>query len=308
MPKIQQRIIKSIFYLYRDRDSAEAGIGAVGTGFIVGLHAGRKNHYYGVTNKHVACKNGASIVRLNTHAGVEVFDFGPEDWEFNPEGEDIAAVPLDLDEERHEVSAISTDLFARRGDANVGVGDDVFMIGLFADHEGREKNIPMVRFGNISMLASNDAPVMVGGRRYECHVVDMHARSGFSGSPVFVYRTFGSDLTRSSGEAVQVDLSPILRQMRSADTIQRVPQRIESKLYYETMFRFLGVHFAQFSERWELKSHEGFQLEANTAQVSADQTFVSGVSGMTCVAPAWKILEVLNQPKFLEQRQHSTSP
>jgi hypothetical protein len=306
MPRIQQQIIKSVFYLYRDKSSANNGIGAVGTGFIVGLQAGRKLHYYGVTNKHVACKQGGSIVRLNTRKGVEFFHFGPEDWEFDPSGDDIAAVRLDLDVEKHEVSAIPTNLFSRRGDPDVGVGDDAFMIGLFADHEGREKNNPMARFGNISMLASNSSPVTVGEKSYECHIVDMHARSGFSGSPVFVYRTFGSDLTSHSGEAVQVDLSPIVNQMRSADTIQRLPRQIESRLRYQSMFKFLGIHFAQFAEKWELKSHGGVQVEVNTAHLSADKTFVSGVSGMTCVAPAWKILDVLNRPLFVEQRQGST--
>jgi hypothetical protein len=70
MPKISQHIVKSVFYLYGDTESAGSGKGAVGTGFIVVHQHARRDHYYGVTNSHVACTEGASVVRINTRKGV----------------------------------------------------------------------------------------------------------------------------------------------------------------------------------------------------------------------------------------------
>jgi hypothetical protein len=209
MPRIQQELVKSVFYLYRDNYSATAGLDAVGTGFIVAIVENFIPHYYGVSNKHVVCSRGGSIARLNSRDGRAIFEFGPEDWEIHGGGDDIAAVPLALDPQQHEVSAIPFEILMRRGEAIVGVGDDVFMLGLFADHEDRQRNNPMARFGNISMLASPDAPVKIRGQEHECHIVDMHSRSGFSGSPVFVYRTFGADFTHRFGEDVEIDLKPI---------------------------------------------------------------------------------------------------
>jgi len=32
--------------------------------------------------------------------------------------------------------------------------------------------------------------------------------------------------------------------------------------------------------------------------------YIKGLSGMTCVVPAWDILEVLNAPELVEKRNH----
>jgi hypothetical protein len=302
MPKLSREITKSVFYLYRDRASAASGRGAVGTGFIVAHHYAKQSHYYGVTNHHVACTEGASVIRVNTRGGADVMEFGPEEWEFDPAGDDIAAIPLELDAEKHDVNAIPTSSFLGQLGSDVSVGDDVFMLGLFADHEGRERNNPMARFGNISMLPSADSKVLMRGREHECYIVDMHSRTGFSGSPVFVYRTFGSNLTQDRGESIEIETAPIVNQLRGGDLLQRMPTQIRSTLHYHTWFRFLGVHFAQFSERWGLEANGEPQEDANAFRVSTDGGFVAGVSGMTCVAPSWSVLQLLDRPRFRELR------
>jgi hypothetical protein len=76
--------------------------------------------------------------------------------------------------------------------AQIGPGDDVFMVGRFIDHDGGNKNRPALRFGNISI---DPTPIMQdNGVRVPAYCVDLHSRTGFSGSPVFVYRTPGPDL------------------------------------------------------------------------------------------------------------------
>ena len=37
-------------------------------------------------------------------------------------------------------------------DLNMGVGDEVFMLGRFISHSGIQKNQPLARFGNIALM------------------------------------------------------------------------------------------------------------------------------------------------------------
>lgn len=190
MPKIPQAVIKSVFYLYRSREDAIAGKNPAGTGFIVQSDGNANGYpsdygvYFGVTNWHVAVRDGASTIRLNTlDGGTDVIEFGPEEWQFIPGKYDVAAIPLKLDANVHDVAAISEYMFADepshgRG-ASIGVGEDAFMIGLFLDHDGVSINIPSARFGNVSMLPNSKAtirqPTSYDGESY---VVDMHSRTG----------------------------------------------------------------------------------------------------------------------------------
>src|ERR1700730_10149747 len=65
MPKIPERIIRSVFYLYSNEDNALAGREPKGTGFIVELLDDPllPSHYYGITNWHVI--RDYPVVRLN---------------------------------------------------------------------------------------------------------------------------------------------------------------------------------------------------------------------------------------------------
>jgi hypothetical protein len=79
----------------------------------------------------------------------------------------------------------------------VGPGDDAFMVGLYVDQPLGARNDPNARFGNVSRLASEGHPVEQGhGLKEPSDVVDMRSRTGFSGSPVFVYRREAEDLAR----------------------------------------------------------------------------------------------------------------
>jgi hypothetical protein len=295
MPKIAQDVVHSVFYhLYRTVEDAQTGTNACGTGFIVQ----HDFEFYGVSNRHVVCDAGASVIRLNGRSGPDVFDFGPEDWEHIPSGDDIAVVPIALDMYRHSVRYIHSGSFVHERTHDLGVGDDVFMVGLFVDHEGHEKNTPLARFGNISMLPARDSPIRMHGREYVSFIVDMHSRSGFSGSPVFVYRTLGGDLTGAFGETVAIRFTRDLRLL-----VERGADALEVQLHpKETLFQLLGIHWAQFPERWELAELTKQQDSLQARHLITDKTYVDGFSGMTCVAPAWKILEVLNLPKLKQKR------
>src|ERR1700730_13024370 len=110
----------------------------------------------------------------------------------------------------------------------------------------------------------------------------MHSRNGFSGSPVFVYRTFGSDLSEPFGHAFD-DFRLDFANPRFLPKSGRLKAR--------THFNFLGIHWRQFPEEWELKKGRS-KKEARRKALITEGEYVKGMSGMTCVIPAWQILEV----------------
>jgi hypothetical protein len=307
MPRIPENIIRSVFYLYASKEDALAGVNPGGTGFIVDtgikLDSASRSftlpHYYGVTNWHVACDGDDCfpVIRLNTvDGGIDVLEFNPDQWEFLPGKCDVAVIPLhSLDDRTHAVQSISTNLFVRTDANPYYIGDDTFMIGLFLDHAGVTTNVPSARFGNISMLPNPRATIrQYTGYDGVSYVVDMHSRTGFSGSPVFAYRTFGSDLTELFGhrfDHLEID---------DWDSEHSRGGRLQVR----TLFNFLGIHWGQFPEEWEINSSKKplTRKAARKKGLLVDESYIEGMSGMTCVIPAWEILEVLNMPKLKKQR------
>lgn len=67
----------------------------------------------------------------------------------------------------------------------------------------------------------------------------------------------------------------------------------------------LGIHFAQFTENWDIEQKpKKSRRESNSVPILPDGYQIKGLSGMTCVLPAWSILEVLNSPKHRQLREH----
>src|SRR6266852_9284872 len=61
-----------------------------------------------------------------------------------------------------------------------------FFYGRFISHDGKQRNRPVMRFGNISMLPDQDAPVGVGDHDQLAFLVECRSLGGFSGSSAFV--------------------------------------------------------------------------------------------------------------------------
>jgi hypothetical protein len=307
MPRIPQSIIKCVFYLYRSHEDAKAGRDPGGTGFIVKYDHpyNAPKHYYGVTNWHVALDDGCSVVRLNKKdGGTDILDFGPEDWHFIPGKYDVAAVPLALDENIHDVSSSSVAYsFVRaRGHDEPAIGDDVFMIGMFFDNNGATENVPSARFGNISMLP-NDKTRIEQSNEYKdaSYVLDMHSRTGFSGSPVWVYRTFANDLNDWFGhEFSEIELQSMPNYQPTGPSWATANRRqsFRGKLKTNAYLKLLGIHWGQFPEEWEIKEGGKDRSEAKRKGLISDGAYIKGMSGMTCVIPAWEILEVLDMPSL----------
>jgi len=274
MPIIAPEMLSSVFYLYRTIDDAKSGRDSGGTGFFASvpsnLAGDTLGHHYGITNWHVARKQGFSVIRLNTITGEpDYLDFDPGDWECDPKKDDIAIIPLSIRDPSQKAFFISAPHVFIKEEAVIfekwGPGDDVFMIGRFMDNvEDKNSNIPFTRFGNISsQLVKVKQPT--GYKDGKCFCIDMHSRTGFSGSPVFAYRTPGNDLRWMVYPNHKVEMG-------------------------RASCALLGIHCAQWPE--ELIIKDGNKMLT-----------VEGWSGMTVVVPAWRILEMLDQPKFVKQRE-----
>jgi hypothetical protein len=310
MPKIPPEVLDCTFYLYNTKEDARAGINPQGTGFIIAKPSAAMDgeyHYYGVTNWHIAVRNDdeegiipSPVVRLNKRGGQEPYikDLKPEDWHYDPNGPDIVIAYFDfLETDDLKWNPVSTGLFAgieeiKAGD--VAVGDDTFMLGLFVDHDAVTTNIPSARFGNISQLPSPLAKIQQkNGFMGECYIVDMHSRTGFSGSPVFMSRTLGQDLSKS----IELQLS-----------VTPPPIAASPRIIVKTIFVFLGIHVGQFPEEWEAGiskaemsdgKKRGLVMECDYASIR-----IQGVSGMTIVIPAWYITRAIDElPGLVPMRE-----
>lgn len=278
MPKIPSKIIDCVFFLYKTEKDAIKGVNSGGTGFLVIVDSEKYPEYfsyhyfvYGVSNHHVINK-GYSVMRLNKLDGsTEIIPFSKKDWVSfkKDERDDIAISPrINCNNKIHKVSYVHTSLFATNDKLNefdMGIGDNVFMIGRFMDHDGGVINLPSSRFGNISVMPTK-IPQETGYEEGKSYIIDLHSRPGFSGSPVFVYRTSGGNLEESdikTGKPI-----PIL----------------------DNFFFLLGIHWGQFPEKWK-------------TDVGPFTGITTGMSGMTLVIPAQRILDLLLTPTLRKKRK-----
>jgi len=282
MPRVDDKVLDCVFYLYPDASAAAAGEEFGGSGFLVYLPSSTdetREFVYAITNWHVAVRHAFSVIRLNTlHGGIDILEYGPEDWSWHPNGHDVAALLLSGSVLlKHKATYIHRNMILDEEVAlrdAYGVGDDVFMIGRFIDHDGVATNQPAARFGNISVMPFPiEQPTGIHGDSY---CIDLHSRTGFSGSPVFVYRTPGYDL-------------------RERDTEGKI-------LGAGFSVKLLGIHWGQFPELWQIEAAQNRAGSEQNEPLILNGKYVKGLSGMSCVIPSSRILELLNIDKFIRER------
>lgn len=167
------------------------------TGFIVSVKHSGRFFWHVVTAQHCIGKlydKGNDIIwgRLNLVAGgVEDFPIPYKTWFHHPDGVeaiDVAVVPIQLDRKtnifaHNEIEGIATDAAIKKH--SIGVGDEVFICGLFANHYGKTRNIPIVRVGNIAAMP--EEPVWTKYGYIEAYLIEAMSIGGLSGSPVYVH-------------------------------------------------------------------------------------------------------------------------
>jgi hypothetical protein len=188
------------------------------------------------------------------------------EWYFHPTDAavDVAVLRVGLpdtaDHLLYPLASFATEeSIARDG---ISVGDEVFLAGLFANHFGQQRNIPIVRVGNIAAMPEEHVITRMGP--IEAFLVECRSIGGLSGSPVFAHL----GLVRYVDGKVQF--------------AQRGP-----------VFRLIGLMHGH----WDVK-----EIGSDAAKRDADVASIakSVNMGIAIVVPAWKIYEVIKQTSILE--------
>lgn len=165
-----------------------------GTGFLTTATVRGVGFFYVVSAAHVIEKfpeDAESVfLRINlSSGGFDYHETKKRHWakHLNDTQADIAACPIEINMDwkfAHIGLALSADdeIIAKHA---IGIGDEIFFIGLFGNHPGEENNIPVIRVGHIAAMP--EEPVAGKNGKLDAYLIDVPALKGFSGSPVMVY-------------------------------------------------------------------------------------------------------------------------
>lgn len=171
------------------------------------------------------------------------------------------------------VSTFVTDESIQR--FHIGCGDMVFFIGLFTKMTGRQKNIPIVRMGNIAMMPPEMVPgIGPQGVESEVYLIEARSVSGISGAPVFVRETVYMPSVAVGDDQRRMDV------------------------FMPGQFHFLGLMHGH----WDVREQDINEAEI-TAVPRSDRLGVN--VGIAVVVPAKKILEILMRPELVEERRQA---
>ena len=188
--KVQEKIKKCVAFVALQM--ADGTFHLVGTTFFIGRDKQKNNYSYAVTAKHVIegiKSKGLDKVflRINlTNGEAGLFATNASDWIYhNDKNVDIALHPIGLqanfDHLLYPESAFVTPEFINENE--IDVGDEVIITGLFRHHHGTNRNLPIVRIGNISAMPGEK--IQTKEALMDGYLIEARSIGGLSGSPVF---------------------------------------------------------------------------------------------------------------------------
>jgi len=168
------------------------GIGEVSFVYLVtARHCVERAAHYGPLKARLNRKNGTSVVvglpdRWTFHdndvSDVAVLRVGlPRLSETSGAGQELVE---DVDFQVFPPATFATTEVIQREE--IGIGDELFILGLFTGRHGNGRNIPIIRTGVIASMPEEPL-VDPGGRPFNAHLAEIRSIGGLSGSPVFVY-------------------------------------------------------------------------------------------------------------------------
>jgi hypothetical protein len=267
----------AVFVGYQKADDSYVKLG---TAFFVSYPSVRegKSFLYLVTAKHIIARIQELAlnevqVRLNTHEGFECASTLIDSWYIDPDDYNldvaVASVTLrkeDFDFRTIPISMVVTPQVAK--DYFIGVGEDVFLTGLFSKHTGTKKNLPIIRSGTIALMADPEEPVEVNIMGVRCeieaHLIEARSIGGLSGSPVFVH----------------------LGHIRPVKTPSDVGQ-----IYW----------FGLMHGHWDVKVRPD-EYEDDSTETPPQEKVNMGIA---IVVPSYKVLEVIERPVFADARKRN---
>lgn len=273
MPRVNDNLTSIVAYLYPSEKEAIDGAKVGGTCFFVRVSTTARYYDYVVTNRHVVEEYKARFIRLHTHGKNNPIQVIEGAWEYHVNGDDIAACEFPRPVRYYYLPLPVEFLLAKQNAENlrVGLGDDLFMIGRFLNHDGKDKNVPVVRFGTIAMMP--DEPILDNGRLQDSFLIEIRTIPGFSGSPVFVH----------------------IPDTRFKDPHFR-PTVAERKNFaqYGYLERCIGIEWCRIKGE-----------TVTTPSINGSTFNIQLTSGMSGCIPSWKILELLMMnDKFSKRREY----
>ena len=207
-------------------------------------------------------------IRINTVDGKsDVINYSLADWRMHPDGHDVAVCPIPV-YPHHKLGGVPDEYFITEqsvAEWNIGPGDNVFVMGRFINHEGKQKNTPALRFGNIAM--SPDEPIrQENGHLQLSFLIETHSSGGYSGSPVVVF------------------IPPADRPFR------KISQRYGAGLW------LLGVDWGHIPQ-WQPVVRRTNPKEKYDDWGIRNNTLMAGV------VPAWQLRELLDIKEFTDMRK-----
>jgi len=192
---IREDIRKCVVFIgYR---MADGKMRLAGSGFFLGKESTEQkaDNVFLVTAKHVI--DGIRrlglpevFIRANATNGTSVWvRCQSNDWLFHKTDTsvDVAllriGVPAQLDHLVFPHGLCVTDEVLKSH--AVGLGDEVFVVGLFRHHHGNKRNIPIVRVGNLAAMTEEKVETRDFGL-VDAYLIEARSIGGLSGSPVFL--------------------------------------------------------------------------------------------------------------------------
>lgn len=186
------------FVAWKTNPDREPKLG--GTAFFVGIPVDDERWAcYAVTSRHAlekikdsSCDHKVYLrVNLKNH-GAQFVPTELSGWQFHPT-EDNADVGVHafslssphLDHRFYPIKDNSVATVDVIKDEKIGIGDEVFLTGLFKEHTGKHRNIPILRVGNIAAMPEEQVATKRMGL-IDAYLIECRSIGGLSGSPVFV--------------------------------------------------------------------------------------------------------------------------
>lgn len=276
--RVPNPYLKCVSFIGEAASEDSAGIHGelCATGFFVSVpfpseHLPQRAFYF-VTAAHVAKELSDKPIYflVNKKGGgvTGISNLLDSQWWLHPTDRttDVAVLPVGFEKDA-DIAAIALVDFVGADDFSsqaVGVGDEVFITGLFTGVTSEDRLAPIVRQGNVAMLPDEQIQTDLGYA--DVHLIEARSIGGLSGSPVFVRPSVTIEVDSQSGPA-------------------RLDASSRPKLFGLT------------HGHWAIR-----ESDINKPQIDHDRQ--RGVNyGVAIVVPAAKIREIIKRPELEELRQ-----
>jgi hypothetical protein len=283
--RVDDRIRKAIVFIGRVVDGSFV---PYGTGFVAATMFREEEAWQTVvTAKHVIDEIDSPIVniRLNSCNGdARVIDTPKERWFHHPDERiDVSVCPTRLFRDQFDIAHLPFSIPQWGGNCAItperidkhyiGIGDEVYIPGMFIGRIGQKSNLPILRVGTIAAMP--EEPIETEYGYHDAFLIEVRSIDGLSGSPVCI------DLMH--------------RNLPETAPSRPLPLPEERPELFYLMGIVLGYNEV-FNPRDVIEIKERPAAAVTRAMVPLN-------TGIAVVLPIWRVIEAMEQPKLKEPRE-----